>query len=153
MKESVIKAFSQGLYGKNTHIDAKKAIEGLTPTIAKFKPDNDFHSCWDLIHHMVVWQEAIFEAIRGKDVDWEKISKEKNWPDLNYFEDETNFDNLIEKFLEGIKTAEEFLKEGELHKPMPAWSNQPVLRGFIVLLQHNSYHLGQIMAVRKTLNI
>jgi len=153
MKESLIKALTNGLHGINTHIDPKKAIDGLTSTTAKLTLENEFHSCWDLIHHMVVWQEAIFETIRGNKVDWRKISEENNWPSMQFYEDDTNFDKLVEKFLAGIKIAEEFLKEVDLHKPMPGWSDEPTFQAFIVLLQHNSYHLGQLITVRRTLNI
>lgn len=153
MNESLKKALTQGLYGKNTHIDPKKAIEGLTATTAKISLENEFHTCWALIHHMVVWMEVILDSIRGKEVDWKKISEESNWPDTKVYEHEGKFEKLVEKFLNGIETAEELLKESNLNEPMPAWANEPILTGFIVLLQHNSYHLGQLIAVRRALNI
>ena len=80
MKETVVKALVDGLYGKNTHLNPKKVVEGLTPANAKIKPENDNHSCWELLHHIKIWQKAIVEAIKGKEVDWKDISKNHNWP-------------------------------------------------------------------------
>ncbi|MHA2307211.1 MAG: DinB family protein [Candidatus Hodarchaeales archaeon] len=151
MKESLIKALTDGLHGKNTHVTPKKALEGLDPTNAKIKPDNNYHSCWESLHHIVVWQEAIIMAIEGNSVDWKDISKNHNWPTDDYLSDNTNFQKLVLKFENGLKQAERLFKTIDLHKPMPDWDNAPIIQSIIVLLQHNSYHLGQIMAVRKIL--
>jgi uncharacterized damage-inducible protein DinB len=153
MKESVVKALVNGLYGKNTHCSPKKAIEGLTPTTARIKPENDYHSCWESVHHIVVWQDAIIEALKGNQVDWQNISKNKNWPNAEYLSDDDNFTQLVKKFEDGLTQTEKMLKNIDLHKPMPSWGDNPNIQAVIVLLQHNSYHIGQIVAVRKILGI
>ncbi len=151
--DQIVPMILRGIKGKNTHLPPEKALEGLTPEIARMRPQNDYHSCWELLHHAVVWQEAIFEAILGKDVDWQAISEKDNWPGEEYLADDSNFVNLIEKFTQGLKKAEELAKSMDLTKSMPAWGDAPVLQAYFVLLQHNSYHLGQIVAVRKMLGI
>ncbi|MHA2247119.1 MAG: DinB family protein [Candidatus Hodarchaeales archaeon] len=153
MKETVVKALIDGLYGKNTHLNPKKVIEGLTPANAKIKPENDNHSCWELLHHLKIWQKAILEALIGKEVDWKDISKNHNWPNADYLSDDQNFINLVKMFKNGLLEAEKLIKTTDLHKPMPAWDDAPVIQAIIVLLQHNSYHYGQIVAVRKSLGI
>ena len=153
MKEIVVKALIDGLYGKNTHLNPKKVVEGLTPTTAKIKPENDLHSCWEILHHIKIWQKAIIEAINGKKVDWEDISKKYNWPSADYLSDDQNFIKLVKTFEDGLLETEKLIKTTDLHKPMPAWDDAPVIQAIIVLLQHNSYHYGQIVAVRKILGI
>jgi uncharacterized damage-inducible protein DinB len=153
MKETVIKTLVNGLYGKNTHVDPKKVVEGLTPANAKLKPENDNHSCWDLLHHIKIWQKAILDAIKGEEVDWGNISKHHNWPSAEYLSDDQNFLGLVKMFQDGLKEAEELIETIDLHKSMPAWDNAPVIQAIIVLLQHNSYHYGQIVAIRKSLGI
>ena len=64
-----------------------------------------------------------------------------------------NFPNLVDKFLQGISKAEDLAKSIDLHKPLPAWSESPVIQAFMVLLQHNSYHLGQLITTRKSLGL
>lgn len=151
MQESLVKTFIDGLYGKNTHLEPKKALEGLTETNARKKPA-DNHSCWENIHHIVVWQEGLIEAIKGNKVDWSEISKNQNWPTEIQLSNSSNFPNLVKKFLNGLSRIEELLRTVNLDKQMPAWDDAPVLQAVIVLLQHNSYHLGQIVAVRKMLD-
>ncbi len=149
--DKVIKMILNGLKGKNTHLPPKKAIEGLTPEIAKMIPENEYHSCWEMLHHIVVWQEAIFEGIKGKEVDWQAISENNNWPTSDHLADDSNYLNLVNKFEQGLLHTEELAKTTDLDKSMPSWGNAPVLQAFFVLLQHNSYHLGQIVSVRKIL--
>ena len=153
MKEQVVKIIINGLHGKNTHIKPEKAINGLNPENARKRPDDSNHSCWELLHHIVVWQEAIIEAIEGKKVDWQEVEKNHNWPSSEYLSKDSNFANLVEKFLQGISKAEDLAKVVDLQKPLPAWSEAPVIQAFIVLLQHNSYHLGQIITTRKNLGL
>lgn len=153
MTETVVKALINGLYGKYTHLSPKKVIEGLTPSNARIKPENDNHSCWDLLHHIKIWQKAILESIRGQEVNWKDISKNHDWPNAAYLSDDQNFINLVKMFEESLLEAEELIKTTDLHQPMPAWDGAPVIQAIIVLLQHNSYHYGQIVAVRKFLGI
>ena len=153
MKKQLIKVIINGLHGKNTHIQPKKAIDGLNPENARKKPDDSNHSCWELLHHIVIWQEAIFEAIEGKEIDWEEVSKNHNWPSDEYVSNDSNYPNLVDKFLQGLFKTEELVNSADLHKPMPAWSDAPVIQAFMVLLQHNSYHLGQIITTRKNLGL
>ncbi len=152
-RDSIIKAIINGLQGKNTHLLPKKAIEGLDSTTAKQKLGKDTHSSWELLHHLVVWQEGILQAIEGKNVDWKDIDKNHNWPTDEYLKEEINFSNLVHKFEKGLSKAENLVKTVDLYKSMPAWNNEPVIQAYMVLLQHNSYHLGQIVAVRKALGI
>jgi uncharacterized damage-inducible protein DinB len=153
MKEQLIKVIINGLHGKNTHISPEKAIADLSPEDARKKPKNSNHSCWELLHHIVIWQEAIFEAIEGKEVDWREVSKNHNWPSDEYLSDDSNYTNLVDKFLQGLSKSEELVNSADLHKSMPAWDDAPVIQAFMVLLQHNSYHLGQIITTRKNLGL
>ena len=153
MNEGLVKIIENGLEGKFTHINPKKAINGLSPENARKKFNDSTHSCWDLLHHIVVWQEGILDAIEGNEVDWEDIEKNNNWPTDDYLSKDSNLEPLIEKFMQGLEKAKKLANSIDLNLPMPAWRNAPVMQGFMVLLQHNSYHLGQLITTRKNLDI
>ncbi|MGY5854907.1 MAG: DinB family protein, partial [Candidatus Thorarchaeota archaeon] len=93
----LIKMLSDGLYGKYTHLDPKKAINGLTAEIASKKPKGNSHSCWELLYHMVAWQDFALRSLDGEEVTWDEIVA-KEWPS-----DETaTFDELKSTFIEGL---------------------------------------------------
>jgi hypothetical protein len=151
MQVSIINMFKRGLVGKGIHIDSKEALKGLTPSIARKKPGNNVHSCWELLHHVVVWQEVMIAAIEGNEVDWGGIAKSNNWPSPEMLTVDSYFSNLLLRFEKGIGKVENLLENVDFNDPMPGWDNDPIIQGINVLLQHNSYHLGQIVIVRKFL--
>ncbi|MHA2296094.1 MAG: DinB family protein [Candidatus Hodarchaeales archaeon] len=154
MKDQLIKAISSGLRGKWTHIEPKKALKGLIPTNARKKPAQAAHSCWELLHHVVVWQDAIIKQIKGETVDWNEIVENDDWPTTEAIQDDSNFIKLVDRFYSGIEEAKRLLNSVDLTKTSIIGKDLPELstiKLYITLLQHTSYHLGQIITVRKCL--
>ncbi|MFW9997204.1 MAG: DinB family protein [Candidatus Odinarchaeota archaeon] len=154
MKDYIIDAVTSGLHGKWTHIDPEKALVGMTPTNARKRPNGMSHSCWDLLHHMVIWQDAIIRQIKGETVDWNAVEKKDNWPAAETLTNDSNFTVLVKKFHNGIKEAKELLKTENLTGSTVIGEDLPelsVIKLYIILLQHMSYHVGQLVDVRKCL--
>ncbi len=119
--------------------------------MARLKPQPIFHSSWELIHHIVIWQDAILAGLKGKTVNWKEIGQKYNWPTTKDMEDDIDFVKLTEKFMGGLKTAEELIDSLDLFKKVSLWEEITGFEAFMGLLQHNSYHSGQIITVRKIL--
>jgi len=155
MRKQLIKDLSNGLIGDLTHLAPMKAVEGLTPTTARKKPSNKYHSCWDLLHHTVVWQDILLKNIDGKFIDWSTISNEDNWPSNDYLSKDDNFMELVKKFNKNLEMAATKLEEIDLMKGIKIGPEHTpdvtYFRLFLVFLQHTSYHLGQIVTTRKLL--
>ncbi len=155
MRKQLIKDLSNGLIGDLTHLAPMKAVEGLTPTTARKKPSNKYHSCWDLLHHTVVWQDILLKNIDGKFIDWSTISNEDNWPSDEYLSKDDNFIELVKKFNKNLEMAATKLEEIDLMKGIKIGPEHTpdvtYFRLFLVFLQHTSYHLGQIVTTRKLL--
>jgi uncharacterized damage-inducible protein DinB len=149
MQDQIINAIASGFQGKWTHINPKKALAGLTPTIAKIKPTNNAHSCWELLHHIVVWQDAINSHIQGESIDWNEIEETDNWPTMEVMKDASNFDNLLNRFSSGIEKAIVLLNSADFSQTSTGMPELSIIKLFLVLLQHNSYHIGQIITIRK----
>ncbi|MFW9800817.1 MAG: DinB family protein [Candidatus Thorarchaeota archaeon] len=144
MKEELAEALIDGLYGKNTHPHPLKALSNLTSELAHNRFSTDSHSSFDLLYHIVFWQDLVLEAMRGEEVAWPK-KPDEDWPDSK---SKADWDALVSRFEEGLEEGKRILNEGDLERPLPSWRNVPMLRAAIVLAQHNSYHLGQILANR-----
>ena len=145
MKDALAKALADGLYGKHTHPDPLDALRGLSYGTASQRMTENVHSSLDLLYHLVFWQDLCLEAARGeKDVDWPKSAGE-DWPKAD---SQLVWEELVERFEKGLKEGKRIVAEGDLEMPLPAWRNIPMLRAMIVLAQHNSYLLGQIVTNR-----
>ncbi|MHA2364281.1 MAG: DinB family protein, partial [Candidatus Hodarchaeales archaeon] len=154
MKDHLINAISSGFHGKWTHIDPKKVLEGLNPAKARKTIDNKSHSCWELLHHIVIWQDAIIKQIKGETLDWNKIQKKDNWPTKESTIDDSNFINLVNRFHQGVEEAKKLINHVNFTKTTLLAEGLPevsIIKLYIVLLQHESYHIGQIITVRKCL--
>ena len=47
-----------------------------------------YHSCWDLLHHTVFWQDIILKNLEGEYIDWNTINNEDNWPSDEFLSQE-----------------------------------------------------------------
>ncbi|MFX1370768.1 MAG: DinB family protein [Promethearchaeota archaeon] len=132
-----------------------KAIEGLTPETARKRPSNKYHSCWDLLHHTVFWQDILLQNLDGKVIDWTKISNEENWPTDEKLIEDDNFIELVNIFKNKLELAAKKLEKIDfMNRIKIGPENTPDIsyfRLFLVFLQHTSYHLGQIVTTRKLL--
>ena len=155
MREQLIKDLSSGINGFLTHLEPKKAVKGLTPTIARKKPSNKYHSCWELLHHTVFWQDILLKNLDGKVLDWSTISNEENWPSDEYLNKDDNFIELMKKLNKNLEIITKKLEEIDLMKGIKIGPEHTpdvtYFRLFLVFLQHTSYHLGQIVTTRKLL--
>ena len=155
MSEQYIKDLASGIKGFLTHLEPMKALEDLTPIAARKKPSDRYHSCWDLLHHTVYWQDILIQNIDGKFIDWSKLNSEDNWPTEERLSQDNNFTELVKKFNNNLEIAvtkleiidlTKGIKIGPEHTPDVTY-----FRLFLVFLQHTSYHLGQIVTTRKLL--
>jgi uncharacterized damage-inducible protein DinB len=155
MEKKLKKDLSSGLTGDLTHLNPMKAVAGLTPTVARKKPSGIYHSCWDLLHHTVYWQDILLKNLDGKFLDWTTINNEENWPSTEKLSKDENFIELVKKFKENLDKATDKFENLNLMKGIKIGpEHTPDVTNFrliLVFLQHTSYHLGQIVTTRKLL--
>ncbi|NPD89491.1 MAG: DinB family protein [Asgard group archaeon] len=151
MIEILQDVFKKGLEGYDSHINPEKALSEVDSELCKKNLDGFPHSICDLLHHMITWQDVVVDSIKGKDIDWDDISKNKNWPTLESKEDASNFDKLKNRFLEGIQQVSNIIINTDLSKSISSWRNIPNVQALMIVVTHNSYHLGQIMVLKKNL--
>ncbi|MFW9848422.1 MAG: DinB family protein [Candidatus Thorarchaeota archaeon] len=147
MREVIIDIIEKGFYGSFTHRGTFDILDGITHEQAQLKAADGLFSSWELLYHIVYWQGLILEAVNADAMDWKKAMDE-HWPSKDE-EKENTWDVLVGRFKEGIEDATALLKKSELTAPMKPLRDEPKLRAFVILAQHNSYHLGQIVVNRK----
>ncbi len=144
MKEKLGKALAGGLYGKGTHADSLKIVDGILAENAKERIAENVHSSWEQLFHIVYWQDLCVKAAQSEEVKWPKDGS-VSWPSESTAE---TWDELVTRFKSGLEEAKKLSMESDLAAPMASWANYPVLSALLILAQHNSYHLGQIVVNR-----
>lgn len=147
MDSPLVELLCESLRGKHSHVNPAKALQGLTHTTATQQMEGDAFNAYELLYHIVFWQDVTLSIARGDNIDWKEMEG-KDWPSYDELE-KAHWDALRERFLSGLKEAEKLVGALDLRLPMPTWNNEPVAKAFAVLATHNSYHLGQIVAARR----
>jgi hypothetical protein len=135
---------------KGAHIDFDSAVADFPPELRGRKPAGSPHSPWQLLEHMRLAQWDILEFSR----DAKHVSPEfpdGYWPKSDAPPSEHAWNQSIKKFhvdLAGMKKLIADPKH-DLTAPIPHGDGQTLLREALVLADHNSYHLGQLMLLRK----
>ncbi|MFW9974749.1 MAG: DinB family protein [Candidatus Thorarchaeota archaeon] len=150
MNEILTAALKNSIKGQHVHVDPMDALLNLNFEMASKLPKNSEHSCWHILYHIVYWQDLMLEALRGKkDMNWPK-NNEASWL-KNLPKDRENWDELVQRFISGIEEAYRLTEKIESVEALPSWPKVPPFRALMVLSQHNSYHIGQIVTTRQIL--
>lgn len=137
------------MHGEDAHVGPLSVFEGLQWEVASKTPEGCPHSVWQILNHMIFWQDFILGYLQGTVPDSPEHAEE-SWPGGTAPYNETEWRDAVFRFGEGLKKA-----ENEAQKDM---SEQGVggskgTRGdfLTMLINHNSYHTGQVALIRRIL--
>lgn len=138
---------------QQAHVDLDSALSDL-PTEHRLKRGADLpHSVWEVLEHMRIAQLDILNYT--VDPTWQS----PHWPD-EYWPDPAVkvTDAVWSTTLDGLRTdlerARELARSGDndLLTEIPhGHGGHTYLRELLLIAQHNSYHIGQIVAIRQAL--
>lgn len=138
--------------GDQSHITFEKAIEGLPADLRGRKAAGSPHTAWQLLEHLRIAQNDILDFSRNSDY------KPMKWPDEYWPKSETPpdshaWDNSVEVFEKDAAEMEELVRDAnqDLFKVIPHGDGQTLLQEALTLAAHNSYHLGQLVFLKKAL--
>lgn len=149
LREQVIHA----MRGDESHIDFEAAIEDLSVETAGMKIEGAPHTIWQLLEHMRIAQHDILEFSRNphhKSPKW----PEGYWPESETAENQEALDASIATFQKEAQAMEALISDPkrDLFKAIEGGTGQTLLREALVAAAHNSYHLGQLVYLKKALS-
>ena len=134
------------------HLNFDKAVAGLPAKLRGAKPAGMPHTPWRLIEHIRLAQWDILEFSRNaKHVSPE--FPEGYWPQGNAPPNSKAWDASIKAFRRDLKAMEDLVDDPktDLFARIPHGAGQTILREALLVADHNAYHLGQLVAVRRML--
>ena len=138
------------LQGKGAHLDYKSVLVDFP---AKYR-GKTFpglpYTAWQLLEHLRIAQWDILEFSK----DEKHVSPkwpEGYWPPETSPPDEQAWDNSVQRFLTDLKSMQELVSDPDnnLYQKIPHGNGQNILREAILVIDHNAYHLGQLVMLRK----
>jgi len=143
---------SDALLGKRAHLSTERAFDGLTWRQTGLVVSNSPHTIWQLLKHLNYWQDRYISRIEGMKVLPAKTSDD-GWKFDPAPPDEGTYNRELGKLLTGINYMTQTMlpQINCLKGPMGDYPN-----GFAVIqsmASHISYHLGEVILLRRMLGI
>jgi len=142
------------LRGGNAHIPFDEAVGDFPARLRGSTASGAPHSAWQLLEHMRIAQRDILEFSRNENGGYRELKFPQDyWPGSAAPPDSGSWDRSVHQFREDEKAFEALIEDSarELRRPFPWGEGQTLLREALVLADHNSYHLGQLVFLRKAL--
>lgn len=148
LRDNLRKVVSWG----EAHTDWKKAIDGVSQSKRGVRPPGSPHSAWELLDHMRIAQWDILDFCRNPkhaSPQW----PEGYWPKTPAPPNEEAWDQAVEQFQKDNQALADLVMDSkkDLFAPIAHGTGQTILREVLLLVDHNSYHLGQFVLVRRLL--
>jgi len=140
------------LDGGHAHPDFEAAIAGLPADLRGAKPTGLPHTPWRLLEHMRIAQWDILQF----SIDPDHVSPDfpsGYWPDGDAPPDPAAWDRSVEAFRADLRRMKDLAADPQtdLFTPIPHRQGQTILREALLVADHNSYHIGQMITVRRLL--
>ena len=137
---------------EQAHASLDHAIEGLPGDLRGTRPPNFPHSVWELLDHIRRTQRDLLEFMTNE--KYEELKwPDDYWPKSPAPKDDAEWRRAVEDIHRDTKALKAFTTDDsrDLTQTIPHGSGQTYLRTVIVAIDHTSYHVGQIVAVRRVL--
>lgn len=143
---------SEQLSGGHAHVEFDRAIQGLTLDDVGQKVEELPHTIWDLVEHIRIAQNDILEFSRDPSYN-SPTWPEGYWPESSKPAGQKEWQSSIDAFHDDHEAMLELIKDesNDLLSPISHGSGQTLFREAMLIVDHNAYHIGQIIQLRRLL--
>jgi len=136
------------------HTDFDSAMGDWPVQLAGVKVANFPHTAWMLLEHMRIAQWDILEFSRNPRHASPKWPDDY-WPTSDAPPSEKAWKDSMTGFKKDLRAMEQLVANPrtDLFAKLPWGDGQTVLREALLVADHNSYHLGQLVMLRKSIGI
>lgn len=140
------------LRGGGAHLGFEDAFAHLPDHLRGAKVDGIPHTCWQLLFHMRICQWDILEFSRNPK-HASPTFPDGLWPASYVPPSDSAWDGEIEAFRSDALQMMDLVADPttDLLAPIPHGEGQTILREAILVVDHNAYHLGQLVFLRRSL--
>ena len=142
------------LKGGNAHAGFEAAIKNFSPELRGKRPRGAEHSAWDVLEHLRIAQWDILEFSRNpahKSPEWPG----GYWPSAHAPADDKAWDKSVRAFRRDLKAMCDLVanQATDLYAPIAHGTGQTILREALLVADHNAYHLGEMVLLRRLLGV
>ena len=140
------------LNGGGAHVSFEQTIRDFPPGLRGAKPAGLPFTAWRLLEHMRIAQWDILEFSRSARHVSPEFPK-GYWPETDAPPDEAAWERSVRAFEADLRAMRRLVKNPstDLSARIPHGAGQTILREALLVADHNAYHLGQLVLLRRLL--
>lgn len=140
------------LNGGGAHVRFYDIVKDMPEKLRGVKPNGLPHSAWMLLEHLRLAQWDILEFSRNSthtSPEWPK----GYWPKTEAPPSTAAWNKSIQQFRKDLKALQDLVAnpKTDLYARIPWGDGQTILREALLVADHNAYHLGQLVDLRRLL--
>jgi len=140
------------LKGGQAHLTLDDTLKGFPEKLRGVKPPGAPHSAWQLLEHLRIAQLDILEFSR----DAKHVSPkwpEGYWPTNDKPPTDAQWKKCVSAIKKDLQAMQRLVEDPrtDLYSKIPHGTGQNILREALLIADHNAYHLGQLLLVRRLL--
>ncbi len=140
------------LQGKGAHVDFDAAIRGLPPRLRGARARGLPWTLWSLLEHMRLAQWDILDFCRNPEYVTPRWP-EDYWPKSDAPPNPAAWEKSVRQFRADLKAMQRLVADPhtDLYSRIPHGDGQNILREALLVADHNAYHIGQFVTLRRLL--
>lgn len=142
------------LRGGGAHVDFETAIRNLPAGLRGKKPRGAAHTPWQILEHLRIAQWDILEfSINPKHVS--PAFPAGYWPPTAAPPSPAAWARTVRAFRADLEAMCKLVEDPatDLYAPIPHGDGQTILREALLIADHNAYHLGELVLLRRLLGV
>jgi uncharacterized damage-inducible protein DinB len=138
---------------QDAHVNFDAAVEGIPPELRGRQPEGLPYSAWQLLEHMRLCQLDILEFCRNP--AYQEPAPEDYWPKSVAPPTAGAWDESLASFRRDREALKQLAADPQcdLFAAISHGTGQTYLRELLLVADHNAYHTGQMLALRRLLGI
>ena len=148
LREHLVSLLREG----NAHLTFDDAVAGLPAKLRGARVAGSPHTAWRLVEHMRIAQWDIVEfSVNPKHVS--PSFPDGYWPESDAPPDGRAWSRSLAGFRRDLRAMQKLVTDPatDLFARIPHGSGQTILREALLVADHNAYHLGQLVMLRRCL--
>jgi hypothetical protein len=144
------------LKGGQAHATFDQAVENFPVEQRGTVPENLPYSAWQLLEHIRITQRDILNFCAPPTGGYQPLEWPKDyWPDSPAPPHSSSWDNTIAVIRTDLEKIQDLVANpsSDLYKTFRWGEGQNLLREAMLVADHNAYHLGELVLLRRLLGV
>jgi uncharacterized damage-inducible protein DinB len=136
---------------EDAHASFDRAVAGLPARLRGTAPEGWAHSAWQLLEHVRICQHDILDFCRNP--KYVEMAMEDYWPPSAKPPSPKAWSASVAAIRRDVAALKRLAADRriDLFARIPHGSGQTYLRELLLVADHNAYHVGQLVALRRAL--